>query len=343
MNRIERGFNYGWRSGYPCDDDDPDPAFNTIPPLWYLGRATCCQAPTGITVYTGHQIPQWRNHLFMAVYTGEFYHFTLNADRTDVVSTRVVTGVTANMDLVTGPDGALWYIQGGGYQTGTLRRIVGPGAADTPTPVAPTAPPATATRPPAPPSATAPAAGPSRFFPETGKTVRGRFLEYWEANGGLLRQGFPISDEMQERSDTDGRTYTVQYFERAVFEHHPENARPYDVLLTLVGVLSYQQKYPSGAPDQAPNTAPGAWLFPETGKRLGGPFLDYWRQNGGLPQQGFPISDEFSEISELDGKPYRVQYFERAVLEYHPENSAPFQVLGSQLGTYRYRAKYPAP
>jgi hypothetical protein len=34
----------------------------------------------------------------------------------------------------------------------------------------------------------------------------------------------------------------VQYFERAVFEHHPENAAPNDVLLSLLGTLRYEQK-----------------------------------------------------------------------------------------------------
>jgi hypothetical protein len=37
-----------------------------------------------------------------------------------------------------------------------------------------------------------------------------------------------------------------------------------------------------------------------------------------------------------------VQYFERAVFELHPENAAPFDVLLSQLGTFRYQAKYQA-
>ncbi|HVF98272.1 MAG TPA: hypothetical protein VND68_00405, partial [Chloroflexia bacterium] len=61
----------------------------------------------------------------------------------------------------------------------------------------------------------------SQTFPETGKTVKGRFLEYWQQNGGLPQQGFPITDELQEKSDTDGKTYQTQYFERAVFELHP--------------------------------------------------------------------------------------------------------------------------
>ncbi len=181
----------------------------------------------------------------------------------------------------------------------------------------------------------------SRYFPETGKTVKGRFLEYWTQHGGLAQQGYPISDEMQERSDTDGKTYTVQYFERAVFEYHPENRPPNDVLLSLLGVFLYKQKYLSAAPGQTPNTSPGSVLFPQTGKRLGGVFLQYWRTHGGLAQQGYPISDEFQEKSDLDGKIYRVQYFERAVFEYHPENAGtPYEVLLSQLGTFRYRAKY---
>jgi plastocyanin len=175
-------------------------------------------------------------------------------------------------------------------------------------------------------------------FPETGKTVSGRFLDYWRSHGGLAQQGFPISEEMWERSDTDGKVYTVQYFERAVFEYHHENAPPNDVLLSLLGDFLYKQKYPNGAPGPLPNTSPGSVLFKETGKRLGGAFLDYWRSHGGLAQQGFPISDEFSERSALDGKVYRVQYFERAVFEYHAENKAPYDVLLSQLGTFRFKA-----
>jgi hypothetical protein len=125
-----------------------------------------------------------------------------------------------------------------------------------------------------------------------------------------------------------------------VFEYHPENQPPYNVLLSQLGTFQYRKKYPSGAPNQQPNTSPGSVLFPETGKRVGGRFLQYWQQNGGLPQQGFPISDEFMEKSDLDGKTYRVQYFERAVFEMHPENQPPFDVLLSQLGTFQYREKY---
>jgi FtsP/CotA-like multicopper oxidase with cupredoxin domain len=86
----------------------------------------------------------------------------------------------------------------------------------------------------------------SRTFQETGKTVSGRFLEYWTQNGGLAQQGFPLSNEFQEKSDLDGKTYKVQYFERSVFEFHPENKPPYDVLLSQLGTFRYKEKYPAG-------------------------------------------------------------------------------------------------
>ena len=180
----------------------------------------------------------------------------------------------------------------------------------------------------------------ARTFPETGKTVSGRFLQYWTANGGLAQQGFPISAEMQEKSETDGKTYTVQYFERAVFEMHPENKAPFDVLLSLLGNFLYQQKYAGNAPNQVAS-AENARRFNETGKSIGGKFRAYWEANGGLAQQGLPISNEFMEKNDLDGKTYRVQYFERAVFELHPENAGTkFEVLLSQLGKFRYDGQY---
>jgi hypothetical protein len=41
-----------------------------------------------------------------------------------------------------------------------------------------------------------PEIGPERFFPETGYTLRGAFLEAWEANGGMSALGPPISNAM---------------------------------------------------------------------------------------------------------------------------------------------------
>jgi hypothetical protein len=85
---------------------------------------------------------------------------------------------------------------------------------------------------------------------------------------------------------------------------------------------------------------PGCQTFSQTGHTVCGRFLRYWDDHGGLAQQGYPLSEEFTETNALNGKPYTVQYFERAVFELHPENKPPYDVLLSQLGTYVGKAKY---
>src|SRR5436190_12393163 len=196
-----------------------------------------------------------------------------------------------------------------------------------------------------------------RTFPETGKTVSGALLEYYITHGGVPRIGYPISEPFQEQSAIDGKTYPVQYFQRAELEMHPENTAPYDVMPALLGNMVYDAKYPGGAPNQQASTVNPA-KFQKTGKTLGGGFRKYWEQNGGLAQFGYPISDEFQEKSSLDGQTYPVQYFQRAELELHPSSqpssgvlAARFvpvaqtaqttQVMASQVGTQLMQTKYP--
>ena len=81
--------------------------------------------------------------------------------------------------------------------------------------------------------------------------------------------------------------------------------------------------------------------FPETGQCVGGRFLDYWQEHGGLALNGYPISDEFVEVLE-DGRSHLVQYFERVRLEYHPENAWPYDVLLGQFGRRLHPADPPA-
>jgi len=101
-----------------------------------------------------------------------------------------------------------------------------------------------------------------RFFPETGHNLGGDFLTYWTAQGGLAQFGYPLSEAMQET--LDGKTYIVQYTERARFERHPENQTPYTVLLGQFGRLLLNQR---GAPPAASASA----LPPLTN---GTPYLD---------------------------------------------------------------------
>ena len=74
------------------------------------------------------------------------------------------------------------------------------------------------------------------FYAETGHHLCGDFKAYWELNGGLPVFGYPLTDELSEVNFDTGQTYTVQCFERARFEWHPENAgTPYAVLLGRLG------------------------------------------------------------------------------------------------------------
>jgi glucose/arabinose dehydrogenase len=126
INRLLPGGNYGWRPNYPCDDGapgGPNPAYNTIPPLIYW---TYSIAPTGLTFYRGDLIPEWKNDLFMCAFKDSstaLHHFKLNAARTAITSHTIISGTQCRTDVLTGPDGALYYSEGGGYYNGPIKRI----------------------------------------------------------------------------------------------------------------------------------------------------------------------------------------------------------------------------
>src|SRR5688572_12572638 len=68
------------------------------------------------------------------------------------------------------------------------------------------------------------------YFKETGFWLQGEFRQYWETSGGLFVHGYPISGVFKE-----GDLF-VQYFERSVFEFHPElRGTEYEVLLRRLG------------------------------------------------------------------------------------------------------------
>lgn len=179
-------------------------------------------------------------------------------------------------------------------------------------------------------------------FPETGFCVQGRFLAYWQQHGGLAINGYPLTAERQERLE-DGKTYTVQYFERVRMEYHPENPPPHDVQLGQLGRRIHPAD-PPVAPDR--NFYATVRYFPETGHNLyeringGGSrpdiydvgFLAYWEANGGLDRFGYPISELRREQLE-DGRVYGVQYFERALRENRgPDHARPARAARPRRG-----------
>jgi hypothetical protein len=174
--------------------------------------------------------------------------------------------------------------------------------------------------------------GARRYFPETGHTLRGRFLEYWQTYGGVDLLGLPISPERIERG-SDGNDYPVQWLERARMEYHPENTPPHDVLIGLLGVDVLAQRGIDWRTLPTVERAPDECrYFPETRHSLCPPFRTFWEAQGGLPVFGYPISEQMVERSADDGKEYTVQYFERNRFEHHPELAPPYDVLLGRLG-----------
>jgi type VII secretion-associated serine protease mycosin len=95
-----------------------------------------------------------------------------------------------------------------------------------------------------------------------------------------------------------------------------------------------QAARPRQAPAPQPPTpqppAPGVLTFPETGHTLRGEFRRFWEANGGLPVFGYPITEE--QVEQTAEGSFTVQYFERNRFEFHPEKSAPYNVLLGRLG-----------
>jgi hypothetical protein len=183
--------------------------------------------------------------------------------------------------------------------------------------------------------------------------VQGRFAQFWRENGNLEVFGFPVSGELVET--VDGVPRTVQYFERARFEYHPENAAPFDVLLGRLGALRLEQQ---GRPwfglPKIGGTGPDCLLSDITGQAVCGEFLAYFRARGiefdGVPGTsidesvalfGLPLSAPSMELNS-NGVPVLTQWFERARFELQPENPPGFRVLLGLVGSETYLAALPA-
>jgi hypothetical protein len=181
-----------------------------------------------------------------------------------------------------------------------------------------------------------------RCFSETGFCISGRIREFWEQNGGLPVFGYPIG--AQQAATVEGKTLQVQLFERNRLELHPENARPYDVLLGRLGADRLAQLGKDWQTYPKSGAQGGCRFFAETGQNVCGDILKAWRANGleidgkrgkseaeSLALFGLPLSPVVTE-RQADGVERQIQWFERARFELHPENAPPYNVLLGLLG-----------
>jgi hypothetical protein len=157
-----------------------------------------------------------------------------------------------------------------------------------------------------------------RYFPETGYTVRGAFLEFYEAaSDPLLLFGYPVSNEFE---DAAGNMY--QYFQRARFDLAMGQNGPVVQLFPLGEAL-----YTPGGSVPALNTNSPACRRFDSGFSVCYSFLRFYDTYQGAEYFGDPISD-----FEIRDSRY-VQYFEKARMEWRPD-AASGEVVGlTDLGT----------
>ncbi|MFL5731996.1 MAG: hypothetical protein ACJ78Q_02250 [Chloroflexia bacterium] len=139
----------------------------------------------------------------------------------------------------------------------------------------------------------------SDYFPETGHNIAHGFRDYWLNNGGLALLGYPLTEEFVENG------VTVQYFERVRLEYHGGK-----ITWGLLGSELTKGKFFQTVrffPSEDDNV-----YFGPTQHSASGPFLRFWRANGGLETLGYPLSQSIQD----DGSEY--QWFERGRLEWHP-------------------------
>ena len=70
---------------------------------------------------------------------------------------------------------------------------------------------------------------------------------------------------------------------------------------------------------------------------MAGEFLLFFEWYGGLESLGQPLS------GEIEAEGWRVQYFEKGRLEYHPENEVAYRITVGWLGDLMHRRRPPIP
>lgn len=185
--------------------------------------------------------------------------------------------------------------------------------------------------------------------PDVTNCLADTFALFWEANGGLPVFGYPITAAQNEQSaDLDAELFT-QWTERYRLEFHPNNEAPYTILLGRMGAERLAQigRNPTeeGRED---GPLPDCVWFEETGHNVcdqepGRGFRTYWESNGlnisgldpynqSLQLFGLPLTAAQEETND-SGDTVLTQWFERARLEWHPDNPDEFKVLLGLLGT----------
>lgn len=170
------------------------------------------------------------------------------------------------------------------------------------------------------------------YVPETGHWITNDFLTtYQSVDDPQAIFGYPITDVFINQ--TTG--YLDQYFQRALFELHPENPVALRVEIKRLGDFLYPNQKGQTLPAEVNSSA--CQYFPDTGHQVCYSFLDFFKAYGGIAQFGYPISD----LEYHEGR--LVQWFQRASFEWHPELAPGSRVVLADLGQRYFDIRHEDP
>ncbi len=166
-----------------------------------------------------------------------------------------------------------------------------------------------------------------RYFPETRHIISGEFKRFYDANGGLETYGMPLTEVFTENAAQ------IQYFEYARFEIPSNPAGRGVVSLALLGSdLAVGRDAEPAFQWLGASPSPDRTFFGESGHTIGGAFAWFWNNRGGVQAFGFPVSEELTEASPVDGAPTLTQYFQRARFELRQNEAGEYIVTRLPLG-----------
>jgi hypothetical protein len=169
--------------------------------------------------------------------------------------------------------------------------------------------------------------GSGRYYSETGHTLDGEFLPYFNQHGGLEILGYPITDAFIDYWSG----LVVQYTQNSRLELYPDpETKTMQVRLKELGVLFVGDRALDLADPVAIGSNSDCEYYPLTGHNVCYMFLEYYEQHGGPALFGYPVSEFTVENDRL------VQYFQGFRLDWYPENPQSSKVQVAPLGRVHF-------
>ncbi len=161
------------------------------------------------------------------------------------------------------------------------------------------------------------------FVAQTGHNMPDVIAKYWNAKGGVLTLGYPLSELFIRKAD-DGQ-HVYQYFERVLIEYLPDSN---SVSLAPLGAWFAEASGPYPTVASFDSTTKKRFVA-ATGHGIAGGILQWYAANGDSDVFGAPLAEE-GPYTTKDGRKVTAQLFERARVEMDASGNVTLGRLGAE-------------